>query len=70
MSQKLNLSFLFIELAQAVGADIDFLLFALKDHFSLADVRHKTSIAGVHRVAARVTVQWTLAANLASLCHE
>jgi hypothetical protein len=59
-----------VEGAQTVRADIHLLLFALIGHCPLGDIWHKASVDGVHRVAARVTVQRTLAANIASLSHN
>ena len=56
--------------AQTIGAHIHLLFFALMYQGALANVRHEPPIDGVHRVATAVTVQWTFAANIASLCHK
>ena len=59
----------FVERAEAIGANIHFLLLALIRERALVDVRHKSSIDGVLGVADAVAVHRTLAANIASLCH-
>jgi len=61
---------LLVERSQTVRADVQLLLLALIDDRPLGDIRHKASVHGVHRMASAVTVQGTLAANIASLCHN
>jgi hypothetical protein len=56
--------------AQAIGAHIHLLFFALIRQGAFADVGHESSIDGVHRVTTTVTIQRTFAANIASLCHK
>jgi hypothetical protein len=55
--------------AEAIGANVQFLFSTPINDRALVDVRHKTPIGRIVRVAHAVTVLRTFAANSASLCH-
>ncbi len=55
---------------QAIRANVHLLLAALINHCPFGDIRHKTPTNRMLRVAHVVPVQWTFAANIASLCHS
>ncbi len=58
-----------VKRSQAIGADVQFLLAALVDQRSFADVRHKAPIGRILSMADGMTVHRALATNIASLCH-
>jgi len=69
-SKTSNISLaLLVQCPEAIGANVQFLLSTLINERPLVDVRHKASVGRIVRVADAVSVEGTLAANIASLCH-
>lgn len=64
-----NLSRVLVQGAETIRAHVDLLLATLIDKRSFVDVRHEPPIGCILGVADIVTVERSLAANPASLCH-